>query len=187
MKLSVLGFDGTIRYPPKQVWGNVEYSSWWSVGYMEVTREGEKKDACDPETRWLILRVKELRSVETSVAIYQPTKRNITEDLNLLDLRHPWENESNTMGLQDNHVVPVLRTGTIVHSQSVVTFVPDHFHTSHVTIEQASLILSPLGQSFIVHIAPYSTLVRDGPSCCSASLLADAHIALNFIFNLFKY
>ena len=86
MKLSVLGFDGTIRYPPKQVWGNVEYSSWWSVGYMEVTREGEKKDACDPETRWLILRVKELRSVETSVAIYQPTKRNITEDLNLLQL-----------------------------------------------------------------------------------------------------
>jgi hypothetical protein len=36
-----------------------------------------------------ILRVKELRSVETSVAIYQPTRRNITEDLNLLELCHP--------------------------------------------------------------------------------------------------
>ena len=96
------------------------------------------------------------------------------------------KNESNIMGLQDNHMVQVLRTGIIVIHSPLLRSYRITFTQVTSQSEQACLILSPLDQSFIVHAAPSLTLVRDGLSCCSASLLAHAHIALSFIFNLFK-
>ena len=108
----------------------------WNV----VSVEGRKKMR-GPETGWLILRVKALRSVETSVAIYQPTKCNITEDLNLLELCHPWKNESNIMGLQNNLVVSFIHS-PLLHSCRT-TF------TCHVTI--GTSMLDPQPSWPIVH------------------------------------
>lgn len=172
---------GIHRSKSEVMWNTARRGIWEILKWRGTE---QKTNACGPETGWLILRVKAPRFVETSVAIYQPTRRNITEGLNLLEVCHSWKNESDIMGLQDNLVVPVLRTGTIVHSQSVVPFVPDHFHTIGTSMldPQPSWLIVHRQSSAVLHCSAWWPVVLFSLSAGSCS-----HSLLNFIFNLFKY